>query len=106
MLLRQRGLLEAGLPPHGPTPEPLAQTSSCPSPPQGTVALYTCPLSQECQIPRVGPVSRCQTGTLILSFLPLGAEVTRARSTGVLGEIFKGPSWSLPLTTQMAGCLC
>lgn len=69
-----------------------------------------CPLSQECQVPRVGRVPRWQRDTLILSFPSLGAgagaEASRAGSTGDLGGVAPGPPQSLPLGTRMAGCLC
>ncbi|KAK1329079.1 hypothetical protein QTO34_011256 [Cnephaeus nilssonii] len=75
----------------GPLPglRPLAKSPPRLPPPQEKVAPSMCPQSQECQVPRVGPVPRWQRDTLILSFLSLGAgaEANRARSTGDLGGI-------------------
>lgn len=106
--LGQRCPLEAGLPPQDPSPEPRPLAQSLPHPPRPLekVAPSTCPFSQECRVPGMGPAPGQQRDTLILSLPSLGAKASRAGSTGGLRAVCTGRWPSPALTSQMAGCLC
>lgn len=64
------------------------------------------PSAKKAKFPGLGQSQAGRQAPLILSFLCLGAEASRAGSSGDLGGISMGPSQSLPLPSQMAGCLC